>query len=203
MRSAGTDGVGSSSSSEGAWPRVGGRRPLPSESLTSSTVDTATSTSRPSLTSSISRFRSDFEQLKCKARIFGESMNLCRCIADDYNKRLGFMEKRLINLEQRQRLTGESNYSAIIQKNQKLSHKTKQDVKRYSDKFKSRNDIINIASDFDLQQAPPVSPFDSNEILTYINKLKNDRSPGPDSIPNEALKIQQDIGKSRNSQNLG
>ncbi|XP_047513798.1 choline/ethanolamine kinase isoform X3 [Pieris napi] len=130
MRSAGTDGVGSSSSSEGAWPRVGGRRPLPSESLTSSTIDTATSTSRPSLTSSISRFRSDFEQLKCKARIFGESMNLCRCIADDYNKRLGFMEKRLINLEQRQRLTGESNYSAIIQKNQKLSHKTKQDVKK-------------------------------------------------------------------------
>ncbi|CAH4034134.1 unnamed protein product [Pieris brassicae] len=138
MRSAGTDGVGSSSSSEGAWPRVGGRHPRPSESLTSSTIDTATSTSRPSLTSSISRFRSDFEQLKCKARIFGESMNLCRCIADDYNKRLGFMEKRLINLEQRQRLTvgvttniwmGESNYSAIIQKNQKLSHKTKQDVK--------------------------------------------------------------------------
>ncbi|XP_045487459.1 uncharacterized protein LOC123689832 [Pieris rapae] len=129
MRSAGTDGVGSSSSSEGAWPRFGGRRPRPSESLTSTTIDTATSTSRPSLTSSISRFRSDFEQLKCKARIFGESMNLCRCIADDYNKRLGFMEKRLINLEQRQRLTGESNYSAIIQKNQKLSHKTKQDVK--------------------------------------------------------------------------
>ncbi|CAK1546579.1 unnamed protein product [Leptosia nina] len=113
MRRGPAEAERSSSSSEGAeawgWrgrDAHGHRRcPLPSDSTTSTTIDTATSTSRTSLTSSISRFRLDFEQFKCKARIFGESMSLCQCIADDFNKRLGFMEKRLVNLEQRQRLT--------------------------------------------------------------------------------------------------
>ncbi|CAG9577035.1 unnamed protein product [Danaus chrysippus] len=93
--------------------------------------DAATSVSKASLTTSISRFRSDFDDLKCKIRIFGESLNLCQCIANDFQKRMTFMEKRLQNLEERQKLAvRESNYSAIIQKNQRLSHKTKQEAKK-------------------------------------------------------------------------
>ncbi|XP_061381487.1 uncharacterized protein LOC116776704 [Danaus plexippus] len=96
------------------------------------TSDAATSVSKASLTTSISRFRSDFDDLKCKIRIFGESLNLCHCIANDFQKRMSFMEKRLQNLEERQKLAvRESNYSAIIQKYQRLSHKTKQEAKLF------------------------------------------------------------------------
>ncbi|XP_059046832.1 uncharacterized protein LOC131842310 [Achroia grisella] len=91
---------------------------------------TSTSVSNTSLSSSISRFRTDFEELKCKMRIFGESLSLCRCIADDFRNKLTQMERRLENLERRHRLRrSESNYSAIIQKNKRLSHKTQQDAK--------------------------------------------------------------------------
>ncbi|KAJ0183015.1 hypothetical protein K1T71_000991 [Dendrolimus kikuchii] len=92
---------------------------------TSSTSDVTTSVSNTSLSSSISRFRIDFEELKCKMRIFGESLNLCKCIADDFRNKLSFMERRLQNLERRHHIwRSESNYSAIIQKNKWLSSKT-------------------------------------------------------------------------------
>ncbi|XP_045508796.1 uncharacterized protein LOC123704451 [Colias croceus] len=116
---------GSSSSSEaGPAPRL-----RPDASASTSSADARTSPSKASLTSSIHRFRSDFEQLQCKARVFGESVGLCRCIAEDFQKRVSFMERRLQSLEQRQVQTTEKNYSAIIQKNQRLSHKMKQDAK--------------------------------------------------------------------------
>lgn len=99
--------------------------------LSPSTSDTSISISKQSLTSSISRFRSDFDELKCKMKIFGESLNLCRCIAKDFNVKLSNMEKRLEQLEKRQVVfRNQSNYSAIIQKNKKLSHKTQADAKR-------------------------------------------------------------------------
>ncbi|XP_063836438.1 uncharacterized protein LOC135085595 [Ostrinia nubilalis] len=94
------------------------------------TSDTSTSVSFTSLSSSITRFRTDFDELKCKMRIFGESLNLCRCIASDFKNKLLAMERRLEYLERRQKMErSESNYSAIIQKNKLLSHKTLQDAK--------------------------------------------------------------------------
>ncbi|XP_052758001.1 uncharacterized protein LOC128202279 [Galleria mellonella] len=81
-------------------------RRLPQESsiLSPATSDSTTSVSNTSLSSSISRFRNDFEELKCKMKIFGESLNLCRCIADDFRSKLTQMERRLENLERRHRL---------------------------------------------------------------------------------------------------
>ncbi|CAH2101723.1 unnamed protein product [Euphydryas editha] len=94
------------------------------------TSDASTFTSKISLPSSLSRFREDFNELKCKMRIFGESVSLCHCIADDYQKRMTFLEKRLQNLEeQHQLMYRENNYSAIIQKNKLLSNRTRQEAK--------------------------------------------------------------------------
>ncbi|CAH2988241.1 unnamed protein product [Chilo suppressalis] len=84
-----------------------------------------------SLSSSITRFRTDFNDLKCKMRIFGESLNLCQCMASDFKAKLALMERRLQDLEKREKIerTG-SNYSAIIQKNRALSSRTLQDAKK-------------------------------------------------------------------------
>ncbi|KAI8433466.1 hypothetical protein MSG28_015501 [Choristoneura fumiferana] len=65
--------------------------------------DSSASISKASLASSIANFRCDFEDLKCKMTIFGESLNLCRCIADDFKNKLLRMEKRLQHLEKRQK----------------------------------------------------------------------------------------------------
>lgn len=40
-----------------------------------------------------------------------------------------------------------------------------------------------------LQMPIPVRPFEEREILKQIDKLKVEKCPGPDGIPNEALKV--------------
>ncbi|XP_063898676.1 uncharacterized protein LOC135119074 [Helicoverpa armigera] len=111
-------------SQEHARPRIKAQK----SSVSRMSIDEASSNA--SLSSSITRFRGDFDTFKCKMRIFGESLNLCRCIADDFRSRLSTMEKRLDNLEKRQRLyRSASNYSAIIQKNKLLSYKCLKEMK--------------------------------------------------------------------------
>ncbi|CAH2242833.1 jg22680 [Pararge aegeria aegeria] len=82
-----------------------------------STTDTSTSMSKTSISSSISRFRNDFDDLKCKMRIFGESLNLCHCIANDFQNRISLMERRLQRLEDRHRLTIHDYFGDITRKN--------------------------------------------------------------------------------------
>ncbi|XP_049883756.1 uncharacterized protein LOC126379153 isoform X2 [Pectinophora gossypiella] len=84
-----------------------------------------------SMDESLHRYRDDFDDMRCKIKIFGESLNLCNCIASDFKGRLTYMERRLKGLERRQKHAGnESNYSRIIQKNKQLSAKTKDYVQK-------------------------------------------------------------------------
>ncbi|CAB3233536.1 unnamed protein product [Arctia plantaginis] len=74
-------------------------------SPTRSIVDVTGSISLTSISSSITRLRLDFDEFKCKMKIFGESLNLCKCIASDFKNKMKWMEKRLDNLEKRHKLT--------------------------------------------------------------------------------------------------
>ena len=78
-------------------------------------------------------------------------------------------------------------------------------------KTQTRENLINIASSFyrklyqressdenvykkcETQSITPIEPFDCSEIMKKIEKLKNEKSPGPDNIPNEALKVGKKI----------
>ncbi|KAJ8706429.1 hypothetical protein PYW08_011055 [Mythimna loreyi] len=108
------------------------------------TMDDQDALSKTSLSSSITRFRGDFDTFKCKMRVFGESLHLCRCIADDFRVKLEKMDKRLENLERRQKLFKKtSNYSQIIQKNKLLSQRSMKDVRHIrAQNFAERNFIL-------------------------------------------------------------
>ncbi|CAH0699456.1 unnamed protein product [Spodoptera exigua] len=57
----------------------------------------------PSLTSCISKLHNDYEEFRRKMRIFGESLNSCKCIDNNFKIRLSAMEKQLDILEKRQK----------------------------------------------------------------------------------------------------
>ncbi|GBP38237.1 hypothetical protein EVAR_18117_1 [Eumeta japonica] len=102
---------------------------------------------------------------------------------------------------------------------QKRAHKQLNSDKKWIPSLKSRKatktlqtceDLVKIASDFyknlyddenyeqcykdnlnyNWETNSPVQLFNADEIIKNIDKLKIEKSPGPDNIPNEALKLE-------------
>ncbi|KAI8425563.1 hypothetical protein MSG28_011388 [Choristoneura fumiferana] len=122
----------------------------------------------------------------------------------DYeNYRMKVIEKNLIN-------TG-SQKKAYKQLNTEKKWIPALKSQNENGKLQTRNDLINIATDFyrnlyhdehneeneyqnyETEHNTPIIPFERKEILEKIKKLKNEKSPGQDNIPNEAIKIGQKI----------
>ncbi|XP_045453315.1 uncharacterized protein LOC123662516 [Melitaea cinxia] len=130
-----------------------------------------------------------------KEELTGLYKSTNKMLRKDYEKyRIGIIENNL--------LTTGSQKKAYKQLNAEKRWIPTLKTQNTTDKLQTRKEIINIASNFyqnlyqdeqsnkntyektEKQAEPPVTPFDVTEILKSIDKLRTEKSPGPDNIPN-------------------
>lgn len=129
------------------------------------------------------------------SRIYKETS---RSIRKDYNNyRYEIISKNIKNFRSAKKAYKDlTTHKSWIHKLEHNSQETKsrQDVinqatNYYKNLYKQQNNNEIEAQTIHMKITDPISQIENSEVLEHIKKLKADKSPGPDGICNEALKI--------------